>query len=109
MTPKSPKLLPWLAKKAGISPHRADILWQDACRFAAHRTEADSSAFHKLSVDRLLELVAAESLREDAASFGWRPWIRAQNRLIGAALQVVEGANLLANRSWRALSLSARV
>jgi hypothetical protein len=109
MTPKSPKLLPWLAKKAGISPHRADILWQDACRYAAHRTEVDSPAYYKLSIDRLLELVAAESLREDAASLGWRPWIRAQNRLWGATLQVVEGASLLANRSWRALSLSARV
>ena len=85
------------------------LIWQEACRYAAHRTEADCSAYYKLSIDRLLELVAAESLREVAASFGWRPWVRAQNRLWGAAFQVIEGASLIANRSWRVLNLSARV
>jgi hypothetical protein len=39
-----------------------------------------SADYFKLAVDRLLELVAAESLRADAASFGWRPWARAQAR-----------------------------
>lgn len=109
MSPKSPKLLPWLAKKAHIGNHRAEVLWQEACRYAAHRSEPDSPAYFKLSIDRLLELVAAESLREDAASFGWRPWVRAQNRLLGATMQLMENASLVANRSWRVLNLNVRM
>lgn len=107
MSPKSPMLLPWLAKKAGIDERRADVLWHDACRYAAHRAAPESSAYFKLAIDRLLELVAAESLRADAASFGWRPWARAQNRLWGATVHLMEVGSLLATRSLRSLSAKA--
>lgn len=104
MSPKSPKLLPWLAKKAGISERRAEALWRDACRHAAHRAKPESSSYFKLAIDRLRELVAAESLREDAASFGWRPWARAQHRLWGTAVQLAEVGGMLASRSLRAFN-----
>ncbi len=106
---RGPKLLPWLAKKAGISETRSLILWQDACRHAAHRAEPESSLYFKLAVDRLMELVAAESLRADAVSFGWRPWARAQRRFWSTAVHAYESASLLATRSIRALqTLQAR-
>jgi hypothetical protein len=54
---------------------------------AARRAATGSADYFKLAVDRLLELVAAESLREDAASFGWRPWARAQARFWAVSMQ----------------------
>ena len=106
--PKTPKLLPWLAKKAGISEHRATILWFDAERWAARRAAAGSSAYYKLAVDRLLQLAAAESLREDAASFGWRPLARAQARFLAIAMQVMQEGSALTARSWRLFGSVAR-
>lgn len=106
--PKTPKLLPWLAKKAGITESRATTLWHDAERWAAHRAAKGSSTFYKLAVDRLLELVAAESLREDAASFGWRPWARAQARLWAVSMQVAQESSALTARGWHLISSAAR-
>lgn len=98
--PKTPKLLPWLAKKAGVSDVRATALWREAERWAARHAATGSSAYFKLAVDRLLELVAAESLRADAASFGWRPWARAQARLWAASMQAAQQGSLLSSRLW---------
>jgi len=100
-TLRTPKLLPWLAKKAGISEHRAAALWLASERWAERRAAPGSSAYYKLAVDRLLELAAAESLREDAASFGWRPWARAQARFWAVSMQVAQEASALMARGWR--------
>ena len=99
--PRTPKLLPWLAKKAGISERRATTLWHEAERWAKRRASVGTSAYYKLAVDRLLELAAAESLREDAASFGWRPWARAQARCWVVSLQVAQQGSALMTRGWR--------
>lgn len=107
-TSKTPKLLPWLAKKAGIGDRRAITLWLESERWAARRAAADSSAYYKLAVDRLLELVAAESLREDAASFGWRPWARAQARFWAVSMQVAQQGSALAARGWRLIGSAGR-
>jgi hypothetical protein len=101
--PKTPKLLPWLAKKAGISEARSVALWRDAERWAARRADVGSSDYFKLAVDHLLQLVAAESLREDMASFGLRPWARTQARLLAATMQVVQDGSALTTRGWRLL------
>ena len=105
--PTTPKLLPWLARKAGISEHRAVTLWRDAERWAHRRAVFGSSAYYKLAVDRLLELVAAESLREDAASFGWRPWARAQARLWAVSMQVAQEGSALLGRGFRLIGSAA--
>lgn len=108
-TPKTPKILPWLAKKAGIAEARALALWHDAERWAARRAAPGSSAYFALAVDRLLELVAAESLRADAASFGWRPWARTQARFWALSMQAAHHASALTARGWRiAEELAAR-
>lgn len=106
--PKTPKILPWLAKKTGISEVRAAALWRDAEHWAARRATVGSSAYFKLAVDRLLELAAAESLREDAASFGWRPWARAQARLWATSMQVAQGASTLMARGWNQIGWISR-
>lgn len=106
--PETPKLLPWLAKKAGISDARAATLWRDAERWAERRATAGSSDYYKLAVDRLLELVAAESLRADAASFGWRPWARAQARLWAVSMQAAQQGAALSARGWRLIETISR-
>jgi hypothetical protein len=106
--PTTPKLLPWLAKKAGISERRATTLWLESERWAARRATTGSSAYYKLAVDRLLELTAAESLREDAASFGWRPWARAQARLWAVSMQAAQQGSALAARGWRLIGSTAQ-
>ena len=102
-TPKTPKLLPWLARKAGISDARAANLWHHAERWAESQAAPGSSTYFKLAVDRLLELAAAESLREDAASFGWRPWARAQSRHWAVSMQVMHQGSAISARAWRVL------
>lgn len=102
MKPNTPKLLPWLARKAGISDRRAEVLWGAACRHAALRCgETDTSSYWQAAMDRLLELIAAESLREDAASFGWRPWSRAQARFWAAPVEALDAVTLSVIRGWR--------
>ncbi|MEN3296221.1 MAG: hypothetical protein V7642_5474 [Burkholderiales bacterium] len=54
----SPKVLPWIARKAGISDTRADALWRKAVNHAAgHTADAD---FYRAAVDHLHQLVAHE-------------------------------------------------
>lgn len=104
MKSMTPKILPWLAHKAGIAERRAEILWHAACRHAAHATnETDTPAYWAAAMDRLLELVAAERLREDAASFGWRRWARMNAHLWQASLAVFDALMLGSQRGWRNL------
>jgi hypothetical protein len=96
-----PKILPWLAQKAGISLRRAEILWQAAQRHATHATgESETPAYWQAAMDRLLELVAAESLREDAASFGWRRWSRINRQAWQAPLTILDAWSVNVARSW---------
>ena len=101
MNPNSPKLLPWLAKKAGIDAARAETLWHSASRYASERADTGSSAWSRLAIDRLITLTAGESLRADIASMGWRPWARAQQRLWAATLHLIESVQLAGVRSSR--------
>ncbi|GAB1394582.1 hypothetical protein MASR1M60_27460 [Rhodocyclaceae bacterium] len=100
----NPKILPWLAHKAGISLHRAEMLWHAAQRHATHATgETDTPAYCAEAMDHLLELVAAESLREDVASFGWRRLTRLNNRLWQAPLAILDTLTLNSVRNWRSV------
>lgn len=99
-----PKLLPWLARKAGIDERRAEMLWDAAQRHAARRTGAQETPdYWRVAMDRLHELIAAESLREDAASFGWRRWARLHGQLVQAPLAVIDALMLNSLRGWRTL------
>lgn len=59
---KTPKMLPWLARKAGISDSRAEALWAEAIVCATERTGwVGTSEYWKAAVDRLIELIELES------------------------------------------------
>lgn len=59
---KTPKLLPWLARKAGISTDKATALWSvvDADKSLQSAAAKDPDAYFRLVVERLQELVARE-------------------------------------------------
>jgi hypothetical protein len=103
-TPHLPKILPWLAHKAGIPLSRAEFLWQEAlCHAHSATGETETPAYWKSAMDRLYELVAAEGLREDAASFGWRPWSRLTKRNWETPLALLQALTLNSVRSWRTM------
>ena len=55
MRPKFPKMLPWLAKSAGVPIERAEELWADAIRYATSETGwVETPEYWKVAVDRLL-------------------------------------------------------
>jgi FMN phosphatase YigB (HAD superfamily) len=103
---KFPKLLPWLAHKAGIGEQRAETLWRTALRHAA--TREHGSARDAAAMSRLLELIAEESRREDAASFGLRCWARLNASLWQAPVALYDALALNAARGWRVIGQSIR-
>ncbi|HEX8962414.1 MAG TPA: hypothetical protein VF801_05375 [Rhodocyclaceae bacterium] len=107
-TTRQPKMLPWLAKKAGITEHRAEVLWRAAERHAALVAPLGTPDYCKASMDRLLELIAAEALREDQASFGLRRLSRLQAKAVEAPLALLDAFSLSAARAWRLIEHSIR-
>jgi hypothetical protein len=60
---KTPKILPWLARKAGISDQRAEQLWGEALRYATRTTEwVGTPEYWTAAMDKLNELIDAELL-----------------------------------------------
>lgn len=104
-----PKLLPWLAHKAGISAARAEILWGAAEQHAALVAgERGSPAHSEAAIKRLRELIADESLREDAASFGLRCWARLNALLWQTPVALFDVASLNSTRGWRSFGSLTR-
>ncbi|MCK9284460.1 MAG: hypothetical protein M0P39_09280 [Rhodocyclaceae bacterium] len=99
---KSPKLLPWLARSAGLSDARIGQLWLDATQYAANATgEHETHRYWKVAHERLIDLVDAESML-CASSREAAPWIMLQTHISMGAL-VLTGliAEVSANlRSW---------
>lgn len=98
---KAPKILPWLAHKAGIDDQRALHLWHAALRYAAHTHTPNTSAYWQAAMAHLQDLIAAESTREDAASFGWRPWARSLAELWTVRLGILDDLAMAPVRTWR--------
>jgi len=85
---KSPKMLPWLAKKAGIPFPRAEELWLEAVSHATlNCAVGDSPEFWKAAIDHLTDGIAAESLARRIAPFAPLAGLPAQLWLHGLALQ----------------------
>lgn len=97
---KTPKLLPWYARKAGISLERATALWRKAVREATAETGwvgnseywgATMSAFQRL-------------LEEEKQSFCHptvTPLVRSQNRLWRLPLTAMEDVMSAVSANWQ--------
>ncbi|HEY5762869.1 MAG TPA: hypothetical protein VIS73_06650 [Rhodocyclaceae bacterium] len=88
----APKLLPWLARRAGVSNELAHRLWRRAIQEAAAIAGSDHSAeYHAVAIDRLLNLLEVES--NGAANFetstsAWR-WRHPQRMARCAAVAAI--------------------
>ncbi|HAF56222.1 MAG TPA: hypothetical protein DCL01_13655 [Thauera sp.] len=57
---QAPKILPWIARKAGISERAALEAWRHALNEAAVHAGARSGAtFHRVALDRFVSLAQA--------------------------------------------------
>jgi hypothetical protein len=103
MKAKSPKSLPWLAKKAGIPLARAEALWIEAVRYATQQAEiVESPEYWKAAVDHLLESIADEAQQRRAAPFGLGPLVRLPARLWLHGLDAQQALmTATAARFWR--------
>lgn len=104
-----PKLLPWLAHKAGIDEVRAEALWHVAAHHAAIRSgESGTPAHAQAAMEHLLDLLADESRREDAASFGLRRWARLNAAFWQTPVALYDAVALNAACNWRRLDRTIR-
>ena len=71
---KTPKILPWLARRTGVSDERAEDLWRAACQQATALTgERDGPCYWGAAVQTLLDLLEAERWKAGTV-FVW-PWL----------------------------------
>lgn len=77
MRAKYPKMLPWMAKRAGVPLERAEVLWGDAVRYATRKAAVvESPEYWKLAVEQVIVLIAAEARELRAMPFGFGPLVR---------------------------------
>jgi hypothetical protein len=61
---RPPKLLPWIARKAGISGERAQEIWRESVRYAMRQIESTGKPdYSRIVMERLRELVEQEKIR----------------------------------------------
>lgn len=86
---KTPKLLPWFARKAGVSEERAASLWRKAVRQATAETGwVGNAEYWGEAMNIFLKL-----LEEEQSSFCSpyvTPLVRSQNRLLRLPLTALE-------------------
>jgi hypothetical protein len=94
---KPPKILPWIARKAGISDELALKLWRRAVSEAEYLTgKSEGSEYWALAVERFLDIVEDETGRVPEYSLVQAPrvsWMwRHQTRMSLLSLMVAQNA-----------------
>ncbi len=97
----APKILPWIARRAGINDAVALKLWRRAAGEAALIVgNHDSSDFFRLSVERFISLVETEAGRCPLTS-GNVTWMwRHQTRMTSMSLIAAESTYRLWRNNW---------
>ena len=99
---RTPKILPWLAHRAGVPFERAEILWQEALRETPRAGYvADASDYWKAAMDRLIAKLADEAEHRREAPFGFGPLLHLPVRLALIGLAANEAYARAAARNWR--------
>ena len=108
---KAPKILPWIASKAGISDALALKLWRRAAGEAEQLTgTAEGSEYWGLAVERFLDLVEEETPRQSSQEFLLPPpkvdWmLRHQSRMSLLSLMAAQNTYRLWQHTWQNLYL----
>lgn len=109
---KAPKILPWIAKKAGISEALALKLWRRAAGEAEALTgKTEGSEYWGLAVERFLDLAAEEATLPEASPDNLIPaprvdWMwRHQSRMSLLSLMAAQNAYRFWQHTWQNLYL----
>jgi len=100
-TLSAPKMLSWLTARAGVPFTLGLRLWQQACQEVGEDAAPGSNDFFASAIDRLIDLIEAESTRRDLASLGYRPWARYQAGLLTASTNLIFSSYQLQHRHMR--------
>ena len=102
---KAPKILPWIARKAGISDELAIKLWRRAASEAEYLTgKAEGSDYCGLAVERFLSIVEDEV--GQTPQYGLTPapqisWMwRHQSRMSLLSLMAAQNAYAYWQNAW---------
>ncbi len=94
----TPKMLPWLARKAGISEERAEILWAEAIRHATAETGwVGTSEYWRIAVERWIELIDAEAA---IAAVSLPAMVRLQARIMLFPMVVWPSLSMIITGNW---------
>ena len=86
---KTPKLLPWYARKAGVPIERANVLWRKAVREATAATGwVGNAEYWGEAMNRFLQLLDEE--QNTLCTPRVTPFVRSQNRLWSLPLTAME-------------------
>lgn len=97
----APKILPWIAKRAGIDEALALKLWRRAAGESALIVgNCDSSDFFRLSVERFISLVEAEAGRCPLTGSNVTWMWRHQARMATLGLIAAESTYRLWRNNW---------
>jgi|PlaIllAssembly_1097288.scaffolds.fasta_scaffold549060_1 maltooligosyltrehalose synthase len=96
---KTPKILPWLARRHGVSEERAEALWAEAIRHATARTGwVGTSEYWKAAMDRLTVLLEREARSQCRPPLA--PMVRIQTRLAMLPMIAWHGIALAIAAAW---------
>lgn len=104
---KTPKLLPWYARKAGVSLERAETLWRKAVREATVETGwVGNAEYWGAAMSHFTRLLDEE--RSTLCAPRVVPYVRAQNRMWRLPLLAMEDVFAAFHAQWQRQSGSTR-
>lgn len=97
---KTPKLLPWYARKAGISIERAEALWRKAVRQATDETGwVGNAEYWGAAMEHFQRLLQKEP--SNLCSPQLLPYVRSQNRMLRLPLLAMEDMIVAVRANWQ--------
>lgn len=97
---KTPKLLPWYARKAGVSLERAEALWRKAVRQATADTGwVGNSEYWGAAMDGFVRLLEEE--QSTLCTPQVTPLVRTQNRMWRLPLLAMEDVFAAFHAHWQ--------
>lgn len=97
---KTPKLLPWYARKAGISTARAEALWSKAVRTATAETGwVGNAEYWGACMDAFTALLERE--RNTLCAPQMMPFVRSHNRMWRLPLIAMEDMFTVIHTHWQ--------
>ncbi|HRQ58521.1 MAG TPA: hypothetical protein PLN31_13985 [Azoarcus taiwanensis] len=97
---KTPKLLPWYARKAGVSIERAESLWRKAVREATERTGWVGNAEYWGEAMNTFRTLLGEE-RSTLCTPSVSPFVRTQNRIWRLPLNAMEDMCVALAANWQ--------